>query len=302
MKNMSSRPSPILVTGATGYVGALLAERLAGRGHEVRAMSRRPDARVPDRTQRVIGDVESGEGLRRALDGTGTAFYLVHAMGAGSDFAERDRAAARTFARAAREAGVRRVVYLGGLGPTGEDASEHLRSRAEVADILAGELSGTAEVAHVRAAMIVGSGSISFQMLHDLVCRLPAMVCPRWVNTRSQPVAVDDVLDALIAAAEEPAVPGELQIGGADVLTYREMMVRFARAAGRRAPVMVHVPLLTPRLSSYWVRLVTDVEPGVARPLVEGLSAETVVTAPAPPPFNPAPMGFDEAVERALAG
>jgi uncharacterized protein YbjT (DUF2867 family) len=223
-------------------------------------------------------------------------------MGRGSgshdDFAERDRQGAEHFGRAAREAGVRRVIYLGGLEAPG-DTSDHLRSRNEVARILAEHVE---ELVHVRAAMVLGAGSASFQMMSHLVRRLPAMLTPRWIDTRSQPVAIADVVGTLRVLAELEEVPDEVQLGGRDVLTYREMMERFAKVAGRRPPLVVKVPVLTPRLSSHWVALVTPVEVDLVRPLVEGLSAEMVVRTPPPPGINDDPMGFDAAVRAALDG
>jgi uncharacterized protein YbjT (DUF2867 family) len=222
-------------------------------------------------------------------------------MGGGSaaDFAERDRRAAGNFGEAAARAGLERAIYLGGLEPTDGDAgSEHLRSREEVARILA---SHVAHVVHVRAAMVIGSGSASFQMLRHLVSRLPVMVTPRWIDTRTQPVAIADVVATLAALADADDPPAEVELGGADVLTYREMMERFARIAGRRPPLIVRVPVLTPRLSSYWVALVTPVDAGLARPLVDGLAAEMVVRTTPPPGLNDAPRGFDDAVRAALA-
>jgi uncharacterized protein YbjT (DUF2867 family) len=229
-----------------------------------------------------------------------TAYYLIHAMGRGSgpadDFAERDRRGARNFGRAAAEAGVERVVYLGGLETEGK-SSEHLRSREEVAEILAEHV----RTVHVRAAMVIGEGSASFVMLRSLVERLPAMLVPRWVDTRSQPVAIADVVRTLATLADFPDPPGEVQLGGADVLTYREMMLRYAAVAGKRPPRIIEVPVLSPRLSSYWVVLVTPVEMGLVRPLVDGLSSEMVVRRPPPPGLNDAPRGFDEAVRAALS-
>jgi uncharacterized protein YbjT (DUF2867 family) len=288
----------VLITGATGYIGGRLAPELLQRGLHVRCLARDPSrATLPDDAEVVQGDVLQERTLGPALEDIDVAYYLVHSMG-GDDgaFAQRDRAGAETFGRAASAAGVRRVVYLGGL--EGGD-SEHLRSREEVAGILAAAVPDTV---HARAAMVIGAGSASFLILRHLVERLPAMVCPRWIDTRTQPIAIRDVLDALAALAD-PALPatGEVQLGGADVLSYREMMQRFAVAAGRRAPLVVPVPVLTPRLSSYWLGLVTPVDPGVARPLVEGLSAEMLVRTAPPAGINDAPLGFDDAVREALA-
>src|SRR4051794_23774343 len=288
----------ITLTGATGYVGGRLLPMLLDAGHEVRCVVRRPErARLPAGATVVRGDVADGSGLAEALAGADVAYYLVHSMGrgGGDDFAERDRRAAATFGDAVREAGVTRTVYLGGLE---EGSSDHLRSRHEVAAILRERVP---ELSYVRAAMVIGAGSASFEIVRHLVERLPAMVCPRWIDTRSQPVAIGDVVDALAALATRPDAPAEVQLGGADVLTYREMLRRFAAIAGRRPPAIIRVPVLTPRLSSYWVTLVTPVELGLVKPLVDGLATEMVVRDPPPPGLNDRPLGFDDAVRAALA-
>lgn len=292
----------ILLTGATGSIGGVLLPRLLADGHEVRCLVRdagRARDRLPGEAILVEGDVLTGDGLDEAAAGADVAYYLVHSMGGGSakDFAERDRRAARTFGEAMARHDVGRTVYLGGL--EGGHDSEHLRSRAEVADVLAETAPGAV---HVRAAMVVGAESASFQMLRGLVERLPVMLTPKWLESRSQPVAVEDVTKTLAALATHDDPPREVQLGGADVLTYREMIERYARVAGRRRPLLVKVPLFTPRLSSYWVALVTPVELGLVQPLVEGLHAETVVRTPPPAGLNDAPLGFDEAVRAALAG
>lgn len=287
----------VLVTGATGYVGGRLLPVLLDAGHEVRALARNPDrADVPEGVELVKGDVVSGEGLAAALDGVDVAYYLVHSMGRGSgrDFAEQDRRAARTFGEAARDAGVSRVIYLGGLEG---DESEHLRSRHEVAELLRERV---AELVYVRAAMVLGAGSESFMIMSKLVERLPLMVTPRWVDTRTQPVAIRDVVATLTALADREDAPAEVQLGGADVLSYREMMGRYADLTGRRRRLMISVPLLTPGLSSLWVALVTPADRGVVLPLVHGLSAEMVVDSPPPPGINDDPLGFDDAVREAL--
>lgn len=294
--------SPVLVFGATGAIGRRLVAALLERGHAVRALVRDPDrADLPDAVEVVRGDVLTGAGVPDALADVRRAFYLVHSMGRGSgaadDFAERDRRAAETVGAAAAAAGVERIIYLGGLEADNAE-STHLRSRREVAEILARHVPGTV---HARAAMVIGSDSASFVMLETLVRRLPAMICPRWVDTRTQPIAMDDVVKALADLADHPDPPAEVQLGGAEVLTYLEMMERMARALGRRPPIVVRVPVLTPRLSSYWVTLITPVELGLVQPLVDGLSAEMVVTDPPPAGINDAPMGFDEAVTAALA-
>jgi uncharacterized protein YbjT (DUF2867 family) len=297
-------PRRILLTGATGYVGGSLLPTLLEDGHEVRALARdagRARERLPGGVEVVEGDVVSGEGVAAALDGIDVAYYLVHSMGRGSgsgdEFAERDRQAAANFGAAAREAGVDRVVYLGGLeGTSGGATSEHLRSREEVARVLAEHV----HTVHVRAAMVIGSRSASFVMLRSLVHRLPVMIVPRWLDTRTQPIAIEDVVRTLAALADLPDPPAEVQLGGADVLSYHQMMERYARVTGHRKPVVVRVPVLSPRLSSYWVALVTPVEMGLVRPLVDGLTSEMVVHEPPPPGLNDDPLGFDEAVRRAM--
>lgn len=297
---MPRDPDPVLLTGATGYVGSELLPELLRRGREVRALVRDPArAGLPPGVTAHTGDAVAGTGLREALEGCATAYYLIHSMGRGSGdaaaFAARDRQAARNFGDAARDAGVRRVVYLGGLG---REDSEHLRSRLQVAELLRQRVP---EFTHVRAAMVIGPGSASFLMLRTLVERLPAMVCPRWIDTRTQPVAVRDVVRTLAGVAERDDAPAEVQLGGADVLTYREMMERTAAILGRRPPRIVTVPVLSPRLSSHWVVLMTPVDPGLVRPLVDGLKSEMLVEDPPPPGLNDAPLGFDDAVRAALA-
>ena len=294
---MSRDPGPVLVTGATGYVGSELIPELLRRDVPVRALARDPArAELPAQVDARRGDAVSGAGLPEALEGARTAYYLIHSMGRGSgkDFAARDRQAAVNFGEAAKAAGVERVIYLGGLGA--ED-SEHLRSRAQVAQLLAERV----PLVHVRAAMIIGAGSASFVMLRYLAARLPVMICPRWIETRTQPIAVADVVRALADVASADDVPDEVQLGGADVLTYQEMMERTAGLLGRRRPRIVRVPVLTPRLSSYWVALVTPVEAGLARPLIDGLGSEMLVVEPPPPGVNDEPLGFDDAVRAALA-
>jgi uncharacterized protein YbjT (DUF2867 family) len=290
---------PTLVTGATGYVGGRLVEQLLARGRRLRALTRRPDnPQLPAAVEGRPGDAVSGRGLQEALEGCGTAYYLIHSMeGSDSEFARRDREAAVNFGEAARAAGVRRVIYLGGLGPTGDDASEHLRSRHEVAELLAERVP---QFVYVRAAMIIGQGSASFEMLRHLVRRLPIMITPRWVDSRSQPVAIGDVIRALADVSELEDPPPEVQLGGADVLTYREMMARAAPVLGTRRPRIVSVPVLSPGLSSHWVSLVTPVETALVRPLVEGLRSETVVEQPPPPGINDHPLGFEDAVRAAI--
>jgi len=292
MTQDTREPDPSLVTGASGYVGGFLVEELKRRGRTIRALSRRAGA-LPGVDVRE-GDAVSGRGLREALDGCGTAYYLIHSMGPDEDFARRDREAAVNFGEAARDAGVERVIYLGGLGA--ED-SEHLRSRHEVAELLRQRVP---EFVYARAAMIIGQGSASFEMLRHLVTRLPVMITPRWVDTRTQPIAIGDVVRALADVAELAHAPGEIQLGGSDVLTYREMMARAARVMDRRSPAIVKVPFLTPGLSSHWVSLVTPVDNGLVRPLVDGLKSEMVVEERPPEGINDEPLGFEDAVRAAL--
>lgn len=282
----------VLVTGATGYVGGQLVPALLAAGHEVRALSRKGDA--IEGAEVIKGDVLSGDGLGEALDGVDVAYYLVHSMGGKGDFAEMDRRAAHTFGKAASH--VPRVIYLGGI--EGEDApSEHLRSRHEVAEILRRHVPS---LVYVRAAMVLGAGSESYVIMSRLVERLPAMITPRWVDTKTQPVAIRDVVRTLATLATFDDPPAEVELGGADVLTYRQMMHRYAELSGRRPRPMVGVPFFSPGLSSLWVVLVSGVDRGVAVPLVHGLSAEMVVRKPPPAGLNDAPLGFDDAVREAL--
>ncbi len=297
----------VLLTGATGYVGGSLLPLLAadaapgGLRCLVRGAGGIESAPAAVHPYAARGDVLTGEGLDAALDGVEVAYYLVHSMGkGGEDFEQRDRRAAETFGAAAARAGVRRVIYLGGLsgGADADASSAHLRSREEVAEILGDRVP---QLVHVRAAMIIGPGGASFEMLRALVRRLPAMVCPRWIDTRTQPIALEDVVRALHALRDRPDVVGDVELGGAEVLSYRAMMERTARALDRRPPLIVRVPVLTPRLSSWWVMLVTPVDNGLVRPLVDGLREEMLVRTPPPAGINDAPLGFDAAVRSALA-
>jgi uncharacterized protein YbjT (DUF2867 family) len=291
-----------LVTGATGFVGEQLARALADDDREVRCLVR-DRARAEDLERAVElheGDVLDVESLRGAGEGVQVAYYLIHSMGRGADgdFAAREQAAARNFARMAKHEGVEQVVYLGGLGDPG---SEHLRSRHKTAETLSAE---GPPLTYFRAAMVVGAGSESFRTLYWLVRRLPAMIAPAWLRVRTQPIGIADVIAYLRQAAAIPEARGrEIQIGGADVLTYGGMLNTVARELGKREPVMVPVPLLTPALSSLWIGLVTPVDAGVARPLVEGLSTETVVEDPSGAElFDVEPAPFDETVRVALRG
>lgn len=267
----------IAVAGATGYIGGLLCKRLCEEDLEVRALARHPE-RAEDLKKAgcevVRADVLEAGTLGPALEGVEVAYYLVHSMGRGSDgdFAERDHQGAENFAAAAAAAGVKRVVYLGGLG----EGSKHLDSRHQTAEALR---RGTVPVVYFRAAAVLGAGSESFRTAFYLVRRLPAMITPRWVATRTQPIAVADAVAFLAAAADlDLPVEREIEIGGPDVTTYGGMIDELARAQGRRPPLRITVPLLTPFLSSLWIGLVTPVDAGVAKPLIEGLATETVVT------------------------
>ncbi|HYN94254.1 MAG TPA: SDR family oxidoreductase [Pilimelia sp.] len=293
-----------LVTGATGYIGGRLAPRLADEGHAVRCLTRDPrrlrDVPWTARVEVVPGDLAQPATLRTALAGVDVAYYLVHSLGQ-PDFEAADRAAARNFAAAARAAGVGRIVYLGGPEPAAGDAvSAHLRSRAEVGGIL---LASGVPTVVLRAAIIIGSGSASFEMLRYLTERLPVMITPRWVRSRSQPIAVRDVLAYLAGCATLPAgVNRAFDIGGPDVLTYAQMMHRYAAVAGLRRRLILPVRPLTPRLSSHWVGLVTPVPNAIARPLVESLIHEAVCRERDIDAHLPLDrVGFDEAVGLALA-
>ena len=263
----------IAVTGATGFIGRNLVHRLLAKGHSVRALVRRPQEWNLSVDARKI-DVFDQATLPLALEGVDTAYYLIHSMKRRNrDFPQMDRAGAENFLHAAESSGVKRIIYLGGLGESSQQLSEHLKSRAEVGTILQ---SGRIPTTILRAAIIVGPGSASWEMLRQLVDRLPIMITPRWVETKCQPIALRDVLGYLVGCAEVNATAGGVfDIGSPDILTYRQMMLEVASILGKRIRIY-GVPILSPRLSSYWVDLVTDVPSSIARPLIDGLRSEVV--------------------------
>jgi uncharacterized protein YbjT (DUF2867 family) len=298
--------APIAVTGASGYVGGRLVRRLLDAGYRVRCLARDPrklSARPwagDERVERVQVELGDRAALTAALAGCGVAYYLVHSMiSGGAHYAEQDRANAASFAHAAAAAGISRIIYLGGLGEAGADLSEHLGSRREVERVLA---AGPVPVTVVRAAMIIGSGSASFEILRYLVERLPVMVTPRWVSTESQPIAIDNVLAYLVACLRTPATVGRtLDVGGPEVLTYRRLMEMLAEELGVRRRVVIPVPVLTPRLSALWIHLVTPVSHRVARPLAEGLRNRVVCRDPVATRLMPQTLiPVREAMRRAL--
>jgi uncharacterized protein YbjT (DUF2867 family) len=299
-------PTTCLVTGATGYIGGRLVPELLAAGHRVRVMTRSPE-RLRDHpwagdVEIVRADAADADQVAAACAGTDVVYYLIHALGGGPSFEETDRHTATVMTRAVRAAGVRRLVYLGGLEPEGEELSPHLRSRGEVATILLG--SGVPTVV-LRAAIVLGSGSASFEMLRYLTERLPVMVTPRWVHSRIQPIAVRDVLRYLVACADLPgSVHRSFDIGGPDRMSYAEMMQRYAAVAALPRRRILPVPLFSPSLSSHWVGLITPVPASIARPLVESLRNTVVCREHDIAAYVPDPpeglLGFDEAVRLAV--
>jgi uncharacterized protein YbjT (DUF2867 family) len=290
----------VLVTGATGFVGGRLIPELVERDHDVVALVRDAGGYdAPEDVEVVEGDLLEAGSFAAAMD-VDAAYYLVHSMGSGADYAERDRRAASNFREAAEESGVERVVYLGGLGEDRDELSEHLQSRREVEEVLA---DGDYELTVLRAAIVLGAGSVSFEMVRQLATRLPVMVTPTWVRTRVQPIAVDDAVAYLAGVLEAPETAGDtFEIGGPDVLTYEEVLTRTRVIATGRAPLVVPVPVLSPKLSTYWVDLVTSVPASVAHPLIMGLRNEVVVSDHRIEELVDVDRTpFDEAIERALA-
>lgn len=272
---MAAAPRRLLLTGATGFVGRAVAPALQAAGWTVRGLSRngaRAAIRHPE-LEWVDGDVADEKALRKAFEGCEAALYLVHSVGIGPDYHQRELDSARHFAKAAAEAGVKRIVYLGGVAPQGK-GSEHLRSRLDVGALLR---RGPVPAVELRASMIVGHGSLSWLMVRDLAARLPAMVLPAWLHSRTEPVAIDDVVAALVGALELKEVPpggASYDLPGPEILSGTEILTEAARAMGLSRPVTVEVPLVTPRLSSFWVRFVTRADWKVARQLVMGLTED----------------------------
>lgn len=285
MKDLKLKPEDrVLILGATGFIGKRLLKELVNKNIKLRVL-----ARNPSKAEKIIpagadveivqGDLMQTEGLGKALQNIHSAFYLVHSMGGSSilkntDFAEKDKKAAKNFIDIAGREGLKRVLYLGGLGEAGEGLSEHLKSRAEVADILQ---SGKPAATIFRAAVIIGAGGASYEMLRHLVERLPVMTCPKWIETRIQPIAVQDVIKYLTGCLLNPDTAGKrFDIGGSEILTYKKMMNLYAEARGLAKRIIIVVPLLTPRLSAYWVDLVTPISSGIAHPLIEGMKNEVI--------------------------
>jgi uncharacterized protein YbjT (DUF2867 family) len=302
--------SRVLILGATGFIGKRLVRSLAEKKIKLRIL-----ARTPVKAERIIpkgadaeivqGDLMKEKSLEDALHGIHSCYYLVHSMGGKSitrntDFAEKDKEAVRNFIRAADSQHVKRVIYLGGLGEKSKDLSEHLRSRAEVAEILS---SGNAKATILRAAVIIGAGGASFEMLRYLTERLPVMICPKWINTRIQPIAVKNVIEYLVGCLMTPETAGKtFDIGGPEILTYKMMMHKYAEARGLAKRIIIDVPLLTPVLSAYWVDLVTPISSGIAHPLIEGMKNEVICLDSSIEKYVPIEkITFEDAVKTAFA-
>ncbi len=274
----------VLILGGTGFIGSRLITELSKRNIKLRLLVRNP-SKVPEFIQKdenieiLRGDLVKDEGLKEATNKIHTAYYLVHSMGGKSifkntEFAMMDKCAAENFITSASEERIKRIIYLGGLGETGKDLSEHLKSRAEVAEILS---SSKPLTTILRAAVIIGAGGASFEMLRYLVEKLPVMICPKWIDTKIQPIAVNDVLAYMVGCLLNPNTAGKrFDIGGPEILTYREMMHQYAEAAKIRKRIIFRVPVLTPHLAAYWVDLVTPISSGIAHPLIEGLKNEVI--------------------------
>ncbi len=291
----------ILLTGATGYIGGRLLPLLENHGYRLRCLTRRPEAlagRVGESTEVVAGDVLDRDSLAKAMVGVDTAFYFVHSMGADRDFEEVDRTAAENFAQAATDAGVRRIIYLGGLGDANRELSKHLRSRQETGDILR---THHPQVIEFRASIVIGSGSLSFEMIRALVERLPVMICPRWVQVKAQPIAVEDLLSYLLEVISLPTRSSQIfEIGGPDQVSYGQLMHEYARQRGLTR-WMIPIPFLTPYLSSLWLGLVTPLYARVGRKLVDSLRNPTLVSNRlAETTFSVRPRSVPAAIARAL--
>ncbi len=291
----------VLLTGVTGYVGGRLLPLLEQRGVRLRCLARRPEfmtGRVRSGTEIVQGDVFDPESLQAAMQGVETAYYLVHSLGATRDFAAEDRLGALNFAEAARSCGVKRIIYLGGLGDSQEKLSKHLRSRQETGDVLR---STGIEVLEFRASIVIGSGSLSFELIRTLTERLPVMICPRWVSTMAQPIAIEDILAYLMKGLDVPLSGSQIfEIGGPDQASYADIIREYARQRGLRRR-LIRVPLLTPRLSSLWLGLVSPVYARVGRKLIESLRNPTVVRDDsATSAFDVRPLPLSDAISRAL--
>ncbi len=305
---MNEFPHHVFLTGASGFIGRRLWPALIQRGVRVKCLVRSSKSfasSLPENQQPEVvhGDILDRDSLPRAMEGTNAAYFLIHSMGGRrirerKSFIEKDRRAAENFVEAVDRVGIKRIIYLGGLGETGDALSEHLSSRLEVAKILQ---SARAKTTVLRAAMIIGAGGASFDMLRYLVERLPIMICPKWVETRNQPISVQDTIQYLVECLGHPEAEGlTLDIGGPDILTYRELMMLYAKVRGLRR-FIIGIPVLTPHLSSYWVNLVTPVPAGLAIPLIEGLKNELVCRDHRIRELIPIPlMSIKEAIKKSL--